>query len=307
MRWSCHSYSSFCATSSHCGGRLRIRLLGHLDRAEAVVVQVRRGRAGVAEDAPVAEREVRLALVALDHERLARPVAEDEPVVAVEHLDADAGRRGGDLRDRRAEPERPAAAVSGGGGDSRRERRAPPATVRRRGARRVIASARGSLPEQGARAPAALSAESRSSGSLPLYTAGPPGNTGSCRARSAFRAGSRTCSSASRAGSPLHVTEPHLRSLHRLSVTVIFQPAFGTGFAEVSACGHPHRKRARRRAVAAVLDRERDRGGPAHERLRRRRVDVRRRDADRDERERSERDHGKSRPTHWCPFRSGDP
>ena len=117
MRWSCHSYSSFCATSSHCRRRLRIRLLGHLDGAEAVVVQVRRGRAGVAEDAPVAEREVRLALVALDDERLARLGCRRTSRSSLSStwtlMSAPAR---GDARDRGAEPERPAAAVSGGGG-----------------------------------------------------------------------------------------------------------------------------------------------------------------------------------------------
>ena len=76
MRWSCHSNWPVRSTTSHFGGAFGFAIGGHRDVAVEVRVQVGRRRAHVLLGGAVGEHaRVRLALVAVDRDRLARVVA----------------------------------------------------------------------------------------------------------------------------------------------------------------------------------------------------------------------------------------
>ena len=91
MRWSCHSKRPVLPDLLPARRALAVDAGRHVDAREAVVVEVVGLGVEVDLDRPVGEHaRVGLVVVALDHDVLAARVVQQQPVVAVEHVDGDA-------------------------------------------------------------------------------------------------------------------------------------------------------------------------------------------------------------------------
>ena len=92
MRWSCHSNCPVRSTTTQCGGALGARRGGNARRCRRSSVQVVRGRARVLLGRAIRQHaRVRFALIAVDRDRLARVIRQQQPVGELEHFQAEPG------------------------------------------------------------------------------------------------------------------------------------------------------------------------------------------------------------------------